>query len=304
MSKIPWHVIAVLLLVAISGGCSLAPGDAPESEPAIGSVSVITVPEQVVFPIDIFVPTIDQRVAIASHDQFLVNECAAAHGSSGRFVIGVESGEQDDLTAFRDLITGHRRNSITRNGLWGSFDPVLMRQQGYASYPSNIPYGYASGGSDSIFQACMQAVSTVSPFASALMPFLELPDGGLQYHLEDSRWVAVVEKWSACMTVHGFSYANPREALGANAYAAADPDASAQDKADAMAVAIADLDCKLETNLIGQGVAIQSAYDQIYIDSHRGALADMQAQIAAYLVTGVEILPDLDTLVPATPETS
>jgi hypothetical protein len=303
-----WNIGTTLLMTVLMAvtmmlaGCSTVSDEITESEPSIGLVSVIVTPEQVVFPVDAFVPSVDQQVAIALHGQLLVNECAAAHGSSNRYAVG----EKNDIGGFRDLLADIRRSSVTRNGFWGSFDPILMRQQGYAAVESSGVLGSGSADDDPILNACIQAVGVVSPTGDVGVPFYisMLPDGGSQWHSEDSRWVAAVELWSACMTERGFGYVSPIEAIGVNSRVYWMPDASEQDRVVAFAVAVADLDCKLETNLIGKGTAIQSAYDQIYVDTHRDELAALQAQIAAFLVAGVEILPDLDSLPSPTSEPS
>jgi hypothetical protein len=303
MTGKPLQAVGALLLTVVLTGCTAASETTAVPEPAIGPISVITTPEQVVFPVDAFLPSIDQELAVALHGQFLVNECAAAHGSSNRYVLG----DQDDIAGFRSYLADSRRYSVTRNTPWGVFDPDLMRQRGYAPGDGSGIVGRAANVDDmAILEACIQAVETISPNGRVGMAFYvsDLPDGGSQWHPEDSRWLSAVGQWSACMSERGYNYASPTDAVGANAIASQDPDASAAERTAALAVAVADLDCKLQTNLVGQGVAIQSAYDQIYVDSHRDALAAQQAQIAAFLVAGIDALPNLDSLVAPTPAPS
>jgi len=84
----------------------------------------------------------------------------------------------------------------------------------------------------------------------------------------------------------GFDYPTPREAIAENYQMAAND--------RARAVAVADVKCKLSTNLVGVAVAVQSAYDQEYIDTHVDQLAALQVYIADFLagrVTVPETLP-------------
>src|SRR5262249_27537689 len=101
-----------------------------------------------------------------------------------------------------------------------------------------------------------------------------LPDGGPAVPVKDPRMVAVDAAWSTCMKDKGFHYANPVAAL-------TDPQWTPKGSGPTtpttkeVAVATADLACKRSTNLMGVAVAVETAYDQQYIASHR-------AQLAAY----------------------
>ncbi|MDR2973758.1 MAG: hypothetical protein LBV00_03445 [Propionibacteriaceae bacterium] len=108
-----------------------------------------------------------------------------------------------------------------------------------------------------------------------------LPDGGPAWHPQDSRFVAAEATWSTCMTQRGFTYATPLDAINKNHMTAASP--------ESMAVAAADVQCKIDTNLVGIGVAVQSAYEQQYIDTHRDALTTQQKQIADFIAGHVTI---------------
>lgn len=56
--------------------------------------------------------------------------------------------------------------------------------------------------------------------------------------------------------------------------------------AEQIAAATADVQCKISTNLVGIGVALQAAYDQQYIDAHRAELDAFLAQRDRYLRGG------------------
>ncbi|MDQ4504159.1 hypothetical protein [Sinomonas sp. ASV322] len=50
-----------------------------------------------------------------------------------------------------------------------------------------------------------------------------------------------------------------------------------------IAAAVADVQCKISTNLVGIGAALQTAYDQEYIAKHRAALDAFAADWDGYL---------------------
>ncbi|MDR2620457.1 MAG: hypothetical protein LBC29_05020 [Propionibacteriaceae bacterium] len=130
-----------------------------------------------------------------------------------------------------------------------------------------------------------------------------LPEGDPRVPLSDSRYKVVAEKWSACMKNYGFDYETPLYASRDHEWVEAAM-AAVQETAGGVpltptsgvsayqtAVAAADVQCKLDTNLVGIAVAVQSAYDQIYIDAHREQLADLQREIAEFLKGNIQVPP-------------
>ncbi|MCL2483519.1 MAG: hypothetical protein FWF43_08935, partial [Propionibacteriaceae bacterium] len=63
---------------------------------------------------------------------------------------------------------------------------------------------------------------------------------------------------------------------------------------------VADMNCKISTNLVGVAVAVQSAYDQVYIDSHRDALNTWKQKLDA-LLSGTATLPDINQFMTPNP---
>ncbi|MCP2338889.1 hypothetical protein [Actinomadura rupiterrae] len=80
----------------------------------------------------------------------------------------------------------------------------------------------------------------------------------------DSRFVAVLGKWSNCMKKEGFNYKGPREAMVDPRWVQIGADGINRRPATRaeIAVAKADAGCRAEVNLYGVWVAVESAYQK------------------------------------------
>jgi hypothetical protein len=90
----------------------------------------------------------------------------------------------------------------------------------------------------------------------------------------DSRVRTVVRDWSRCMAAAGFHYADPLAPPG-------DPAFSGDVTPQQIAVALKDIDCKRETNLVGVWFAVDSAYERQAIDADRAGYEAAKAAISA-----------------------
>ena len=287
-------------LVVVAGvlltGCGPAT-TAPTTpvEPSLGTISVITSPEQVVFPINSYLPSADQTAAIMLTGLGLMNSCVQTDGEAGQIdflMLDPSGGEQTAGQAdLIDYIESYRKDDVMRNAMWQFFDPTNAAQYGYHR-PASEWSGLSVSAvlSDPVQNSCFARVNSVIPGGQMLSPFMvsDLPDSGSQWEPQDSRFVAVEKQWSDCMAGKGFSYTTPNEAMAAN-FSPNTPTPTSQEQA----VAVADVQCKISTNLVGIAVAIQSAYDQQYIDSHRDQLAAQQTQIVDFLA-GRVIVPEAE----------
>jgi hypothetical protein len=174
-----------------------------------------------------------------------------------------------------------------RSELWGFFDPKNASRLGYGRAGGDLgalPSGVPPGVTPDEFAACSLSVHGSFPLGngggafSARYPSA-LPDGGPPVPSGDSRVDTVVGAWSTCMKKRGFDYPDPVSAEFDPRWGVGASDGSAEQ----IATATADMDCKAETNLVGIELAVQSAYDQEYIESHREALENMAEVIADYI---------------------
>ncbi|SFW78032.1 hypothetical protein [Amycolatopsis australiensis] len=84
----------------------------------------------------------------------------------------------------------------------------------------------------------------------------------------DSRVVAALSAWSACMADSGFSYRSPAEPRRQKWPS---PPSAAE-----IATAVADVNCKARTNLAGIWLAVQTGYQQTLVEQNAPALKQLQ----------------------------
>ena len=281
-------VVACLFLSACG------PSTSVEGEPALGEIGIITSPEQIALPVYEYLPTVEQTVALLFADQDMMNECFRLSGSSKQVQLGyrylidhVLGGFQvATVSAMTTIVSNMREEARTYGSLWSFFNPGTVAQYGYDRPPERLALSAMTDIEDPVVEACEAGVGALTPSGHVMATFSisSLPDGGPVIPSSDSRIVEAEKSWSSCMADQGLDYASPVDAIGANYIA--DTDAA---KALARTVAVADVQCKIETNLIGVAVAVQTAYDQQYIDSHRDELNRLADRIADYLAGRVEV---------------
>jgi hypothetical protein len=87
----------------------------------------------------------------------------------------------------------------------------------------------------------------------------------------DSRVAAAWAKWSACMTAKGYSYKSPNDPI--NSFGGGT--VTAVEKT----TAIADVTCRLNTNVVGLWMAVETAYENVLIDENALQLQELQRHI-------------------------
>jgi len=242
----------------------------------LGPILTITSPDQITRPIDSYLPGEQELVSLTLAYYAVANDCLEAQGLAGIAVPSIIPG---------DLVVNIHADVVERKmltTLYGDFDPEGVVENGYElgdSVGRGTLMQSQLGPPESMDVAykCWNALWAVDVSQGGLvMGFLglgQMPDEGPVANLDDSRMVTVNAQWSACMHDQGFDYPNPREAY-------LDPQWNLPGTRPLeTATAVADMDCKLTTNLVGIAVAVQSAYDQAYIDSHRDALATWKQQL-------------------------
>jgi hypothetical protein len=100
---------------------------------------------------------------------------------------------------------------------------------------------------------------------------------------QDSRVVAVTQRWSACMKEAGYDYPNPLAAMGSF------PTTGTPSQAEIQA-ARADLACKKSTNLVGEWFSVESAYEGAAIQQNIQQLGEVTQRQHAAVVAAAGIL--------------
>jgi hypothetical protein len=256
---------AVLVLVALAAaGCG---GAGAVTEPLIGPVPVITELSQVSRPIDIYLPTLDELRGLWQVRSDAAEDCYARHGTHGR------SNIPPDLVG---QLRAERADDTARSRLYGLFDAQGATKYGYGSAPETSPLGTpAPWASPDVVQTCEKAGADAIHDLDLTTDERILPDGGPPPATNDSRFRTAVAKWSECLAKAGYHYDDPVSPLTDPKWnrPVADDGSQAPASASEIAAATADVKCKVSTNLVGTAIAVQSAYDNQYIQTHRDQLA-------------------------------
>jgi len=202
----------------------------------------------------------------------LKNNCLKAAGQPG------SSSFEDDPSVF---LAAAATSDVTFSALWGAFDPDGARVHGY------LRSGGLSesdvGIDPALAQECGEKAAAALPGGRGwfgLASTSAWPAGGPLSPVGDSRVTAAVTAWSDCMKGRGFTTTSPVTfALSFNELRGASSLVSSQE----IAAATTDLACKVSTNLVGIGVAVQSAYDQAYLAEHQNDLIAWRATIDQFL---------------------
>ncbi len=250
------------------------------TEPPLGAIpaidSVGDVPDR---QIDQYLATGAEALALEQARLRASNACLVSKGYRG-----------DLFTADADMAASVGPASDLRSqysNLYGVFRSVdNVRTDGY-QLPVGVAGGYGGtlpsaedGVSTEDIDACTQAgtdAAAGAPDSLALMEPSALPDGGPTLPTGDSRYTAAVKEWSQCMADRGFDYPDPLTAAYNGWPSTSAPDRVIDQKQ--VATAVADMQCKSSTNLVGIAVAVQLAYDQAYIDAHAEQLESHRAAI-------------------------
>lgn len=277
MRPLAMGVFAAVVLTACSGPVP-DPSTSSLPAPAIGAVSTgIATVGQITRPIDAYMLPADQIVASEGTRLRTADACMSDRGY-----------QSADVRADTDLapaIAAGVRDRVVRSDLYGFFDSLdAARRYGYQA-PAGSAGSYGVTWSPDVPQDVVDACFAQAAAAAGAENSLDLtttqglPDGGPTVPSGDPTYVAAVADWSGCMTERGYTYTDPQAALGDPRWS--QDRASDQASAAQIATAVADVECKISTNLIGVAVAVQSAYDQQYIQSHADQLSAYRTHLLA-----------------------
>lgn len=275
--------VGILTLGLLSGCATQQPEDpSPTTEPSLGPISTITTPDQVSRPVDAYLPSTQSLLALLNVETRKVNECLTSQSISGTYAPAA------DAASLAPFVAGQVSDNVARSDLWGFFSPDAADTSTYGyTRPPNIPgllLATIPAGAGGSVQDCRGKADEGLPSNLGVLDLAavtSLPNRGPAVPVADSRWTAAVAQWSACMKNAGFpNYQTPLDAIGDPAWIQKSSGAVSSEQ---IATATADMSCKVSTNLVGVGLAIQTAYDQQYISQNRDALDAYKRQIDDYL---------------------
>ncbi|MFI8454791.1 hypothetical protein [Kitasatospora sp. NPDC085464] len=291
--------VSVAVSAAAVAGCGPASGGgAVAAVPAIGPVATITTVEQIVRPIDTYLVTPQQVTTLQAAANALNARCMREFG-----LPPVAS----DLIGFDEQALRYDR---THAPLYGFFDPERAAVSGYDRVPARsapaapVPAAAPPSpetmtvehGVDPTGKAVPAYAGKAVPAggckgestrgAGGALPLPDpqaLPDHGPGVPTGDPRVRAAFAAWSSCMATKGYRYPTPQDVLADTSLlpgtAEVNGVVSVRHSARELRQASDDVACKVSTNLVGISLAVQSAYDTRYVESHGPALAEYRQRI-------------------------
>ncbi|MER7684098.1 hypothetical protein [Streptomyces sp. NPDC097610] len=280
-----------LVALLLTAGCS---SQAPRSPaPALGPIPEITSVDAISLPIDSYIPTSTQILALQKATDVASARCMHSYGLPYHPPI---------MEGFADFA---RQNKV-RTALYGFFDLSTARSKGYDTQldspdgtSNEVPYTMAEMG---VLRGQSASGTTVATFKDKKVPAggcrqqgidaiggpppipaaEALPEGGPKIPSDNPRMKVANARWAACMKDKGFMYPNPWAAYSSpkwRASAAGSPPRQTAHASDEIATATADVECKMSTNLVGVAVAVEIAYDRQYIEAHTTQLAKFKRRL-------------------------
>jgi hypothetical protein len=308
------RIVAVLLIASLVMACSGRVGSfAPTGsmatgrqghtvastpvEPRVDSITTVTDWRQISLPLDAYVQDFTEQQTILRAEYSLTKSCVEQFG----FQFAAPAWDKSAADVPNGEHPAHYR-------LYGLLDVDHAKQMGYHSYGQTVaseaayadmklPNDYYNvvaakfgggtfNGKVIPVGGCLGAAQREVEGATDLSLPQQLAFDSWTASTSDSRVVAGFASWSKCMAQSGYNYSAPMEANN-------DPKWSG-DKASAeeIAVAVADVNCKKATNLVGIRMAVDAAYQRKAIGQHGAELNALKAVLVRQAATASAILAD------------
>jgi hypothetical protein len=272
---------------ALSPAAGTAPRVATDAEPTVSSIPVVTDWRQITLPLDAYVQDAADRQVVLRAEYAATKECMESFG----FDFNAPQWDKPELADLSPSI--HYR-------LYGLLDLQHAQTMGYHAYVEE-PTAEAQNSAEQHPDGYDDVLATNS--GTGTFNGQPVPDGGCigkarvaiegtsanedlvsnldarayTAHNTDSRVKFGFEAWSNCMSKEGYTYKTPMDANNDNRWSG--PTATTEE----IAVATADVNCKLATNLVGIRMAVDAAYQRQEIASHATELAAMTTGFARQL---------------------
>lgn len=297
-------VVAVLALTACTkSGSDGRTGELTAPSPSVSAVPSLDAVDSLTLPIEAYLFTAAQTRVLNDAHRSLVNDCMTRFGFSTEFVpptAGVAPPNQltrrygvtDQVSAARygyhltpedGIPTAGKPQTGGRAYTKAELLVLTGNESGTPVAPNQSP----AGGKSHNGKAVPPGGCTGEAKAKLGFDKLEradaarLPDqinfSTYQQASSDSRVVAVLKQWSACMKAKGYTYGTPTQAMEAADIKQASPtDAEIR-------TAIADVTCKKEHNVVGVWYGIESAYQKTVIQQNIEKLTSIKKEQGAAL---------------------
>jgi hypothetical protein len=209
-------------------------------------------------------------------------------------------------------------------GPWGYVGTALAAEQGFLAgnepitgpAPSGGPFGSLPTAAQAAAGKCFNILENFNnaQFAHSMSIIETLNNYISTDVIQDGEFKKATRVWSACMAKEGFSSPDPssfwQQALtnlglrpgprGQTPPSPPGPPTAAQNKAQ-IAMAVADANCTLSSDLAGIYFAVQADYEQQFVSANKQALAAGVRQYKAAFAKELKALPALLRTTSATP---
>lgn len=293
-------LLAVTILLGGVAACATHATPSSSSpvtiEPALGQITMVNDWRQIKLPLDAW--------TLSGRDTWRIDRAEAEFTRTcmGRFGFSYSGGPSDQEPSANATGPTHYR-------LYGLLDEAHARAYGYHNGVLRSPEKYA-GNSKPISRDYANVVA--AKLGGGTYKGQRIPSGGcvgdarrlvagggptvdpsLAERLSgdswlrsnsDSRVLAAFDTWSSCMADSGYRYRTPMDANNDDRWAA-DPSSKAE-----IAVALADVRCKKQTNLTGIRLAVDSAYERAAILAHAQELRSLKEGQQRQVRNAVQVL--------------
>lgn len=291
-----WRLaIAAVAMSVTACGVPEANAGAGQGEPELGAVTPVDSYDDLVFPMDSYHLSSEERTTITRADDVLVRECMRRYGFD--YTLPDRAGEP---TLENRVIGIVDKKSATRYGYKpaGYLEHANRVKEAKSKQPKWTPemmsvlngvgkskingVAVPEGGCSAEAHGKLGMKLDGKPGDESLVLRLEAMSGDLAE--ADSRLKAAFEKWSSCMAERGFDYRDPWQANNDPAFG---EEVATQREID---TATADVACRTRQNVNGIWVAVRSAYQNRIIAANADELRNHQSTSAEQLQMATNVL--------------
>lgn len=305
----PSSLLLCTVLLLTGSACSTDPSDSAASheEPDI-EVTEPHLDGDYSLPLDTYVGDFEERLAFANARERLIGDCFARFGSPWTPVSYQEPGYSRGVALSGDWYTlDHAREYgydktdellqefdmaiFGPDGAWraegGLSDDELTLLHGdpEAQPPHTEPI--PEGG-------CLGEANRALGWDSDDIPLYEFVDGlaaeaDTRMHA-DSRVAEVTSQWSECMGERGYHYDDLWEPERDPQWGAEDASGAERRTSAEIDTAVADVECRQDTNVGGVRLAVTRAYEQELLEENLAALGEAQDEVGRTIDNAHEML--------------
>jgi hypothetical protein len=265
------------------------------TEPTLATVPVVRSAADLVFPLDSYLVTPEQQHAVTDAINILGRDCLRRFGLewpaarvSGTATVNLNARRYAVIDPAKAAVEGYHAVDIIKQ------ERAIQEQTSTAVKPSNDAMNVWAGRGERSFngepvpsggcaQEATRKLTDGLPAADPKLPEQLQLDAHART-VKDSRVLAVFRAWSDCMRKRGFDYPDP---FVANDDQRWQTQAISREEID---TAVADVDCKLESNVAGTLLAVESAYQRRLIDEHTTELDAVRNFLTAEVANAARVV--------------